>query len=150
MFIDSIPTELKNKRWIEVSEPYLEIDKGGPDATGMLMPELWINTHLPLYYRFVVVEIEGIRHLVIETEDYDQKRTASQFPVDNIKEMVVTGGTTNAHGELAPWGRVTFEMKDGTGHRFSFTDRANAEGFLMDIKGFIKPLSYKDVLLHGR
>lgn len=148
MFIDSIPKELADKQWTQVSDPHLELDRG-KDASYQMLPELWVNTHLPLHYRYAVVVNEGKRFLVVEIEDYEGERTASQFEIASIKKMEAIGGTTNSHGELALWGRVNFEMADGTGHRFSFVNKGCAEDFLQDIKHVMKPPSYKEVLVNG-
>jgi hypothetical protein len=121
MFIDSIPKELANKPWTEVSNPCLEIDKG-PDASYLMVPILGINTLLILYYRSVVVKGE----LFIEIENYEGTRSASQFSISNLK-------STEARGDMMT-GDVRLEFKDGTAHQFNFTDKGCAEDFLQNIK----------------
>lgn len=147
MFIQSIPKQLAEARWTEVSNPCLELDKG-PDASYQMVPMLGINTLLILNYRWAVIKGE----LFIEIENYEGTRSASQFTIANITKMVSVGGTTvDSDGSgVDLWGDVRFEFKNGTRHQFNFTDKDCAENFLRNVKGAIKLSSYKDALLHGR
>jgi hypothetical protein len=124
MFIDSIPKELTEARWTEVSNPCLELDKG-PDASYQMVPMIGINTLLILNYRWVKVKGE----LFIEIENYEGTRSASKFAIANIK-------STEAHGSIMA-GYVRFEFKDGTAHQFNFTDKSCAEDFLQNINNML-------------
>lgn len=125
------PVRLEDKEWIEVSIPRLERDDG-IDASGLMVPELGINTMAIHYYRCNITIRNPHRILIVDLLNYEDNSCSTEFVISKLFKMSIL------EKEGGGGAKLVIEFMDYNENKcmthILFTDRECAEKCMADLR----------------